>query len=183
MKDLTLAIVHDQPLQPCSCGQVYDPVLDNITSVLSDICQALDASKAVRFVVGGFGQERWPVDVRTDLAVVVEQVPGVIDAVTVGTAATLDFVEQGIQRTLRIDPAGAATVRVECESMTPWRPLPPVLIVARVDLVATLTTLLQQFMKSARQRCPALAAHPWVSQWLGKYEKVGAVEDKGLYRE
>ena len=58
----------------------YDEAQDDVTRVLADICESLATSEGVDFVVRGFGQDRWPVDVRVDLAVVVEQVPGVLSA-------------------------------------------------------------------------------------------------------
>jgi hypothetical protein len=79
-------------------GRTYDPELDNITSVLTDICEALAEEGSVRFVVDGFGQDPWPVDVRTDLPVVIEQVPAVLKALRSGFSTSLGFYEQGIQR-------------------------------------------------------------------------------------
>lgn len=51
---------------------VSDP--SEVTPIITAICDSLSAfGHDVRFKVGGFGQARWPVDVRVDLAVVVER--------------------------------------------------------------------------------------------------------------
>jgi hypothetical protein len=51
----------------------YDPSLDDVRSILEDVCEAAGAES--RFVVPGFGQDSWPVDVRTDLPDFLEQLP------------------------------------------------------------------------------------------------------------
>jgi len=51
----------------------YHPELDDVRSILNDVCDWLQPH--ARFTVSGFGQAQWPVDVRTDLCVLLEQLP------------------------------------------------------------------------------------------------------------
>src|SRR5688500_7612035 len=84
----------------------YDESLDNITSILCDVCDALQDAGEGELVVSGFGQDRWPLDIRTDLSVLLEQLPEAIRCVCSGVEAELDFYEQGVERKLVFTPAG-----------------------------------------------------------------------------
>jgi hypothetical protein len=75
MNTWTISLPKIGPIAAAKAGRTYDIELDNITSVLIDICDALAEEASVHFLVGGFGQDPWPVDVRMDLPVVIEQVP------------------------------------------------------------------------------------------------------------
>lgn len=147
-------------------GRIYDLELDNITSVLTDICEALAEEASVRFLVGGFGQDPWPVDVRMDLPVVIEQVPAVLAAIRNGAGTSLGFYEQGIQRVLAMDPTGDDEVIVECQSMTSWQPRPSTIKMKRQHLLEALGTFLGELVERARQRCPDLVENPWFREWF-----------------
>src|SRR5471032_2614651 len=92
-------------------GKNYDPELDDIRSILIDVCEAL--SNYVQFNVSGFGQDNWPVDVATDLAVFLEQLPYFMIAISAGENFELQFYEQGIRSEER-------RVGKECRSR--WSP-------------------------------------------------------------
>ena len=166
MNTWTISLPQVGPIAASRGARTYDHELDNITSVLSDICEALAEEGSVRFLVGGFGQEPWPVDVRTDLPVVIEQVPAVLKAIRSGVSTSLGFYEQGIERELAIDPSGATEVIVECQSMTSWQPRPSAITMKRQDLLALLGAFLGEFVERARQRCPDLVDHAWFREWV-----------------
>lgn len=104
-------------------SRVYDPHEDDVRSILIDICQALGSES--EFVVSGFGQERWPVDVKTDLSVFLEQLPSALRAVSEGVMADIDFYEQGIERSITLEPRGHSYLAI-CRSRTNWKPDPAV---------------------------------------------------------
>jgi len=41
----------------------YNEELDNIESLITDICDVLSDTQTIRFRVSGFGEPAWPVDV------------------------------------------------------------------------------------------------------------------------
>lgn len=53
-----------------------------------------------RFVVSGFGQEKWPVSVDTDLPIFLEQLPDLLKSIESRKNFRLDFYEQGVERYL-----------------------------------------------------------------------------------
>lgn len=79
---------------PSPVTRAYDPELDDVRSILADVCEL--ASDAGRFIVAGFGQDRWAVDVSTDLLVLMEQLPEAFIAMESGAPFAIDFYEQGI---------------------------------------------------------------------------------------
>ena len=79
----------------------YDTELDDERSVLRDVCAALAVDDRIRFVVQ-FAGETWPVDVRTDLVTVLEQLPDT--RLAPSQPFDIDFYEQGLERTLHFEP-------------------------------------------------------------------------------
>lgn len=78
--ELGLTRTEDFPELPLQ----YEDGVDDVRSILCDVCDALAGSSSADFIVSGFGQERWPVDVRTDLAVFLEQLPNALASVESG---------------------------------------------------------------------------------------------------
>lgn len=141
----------------------YDESLDDIRSILGDLCLALEQEG--EFTISGFGQDRWPVDVGTDLLVLLEQLPALLRSLACGRPATLEFYEQGIQRNLVFTPAGD-DFEVVCESYADWQPNPRVERVRQGDLLSMLQAVQHNFMEVVRSNAPELASHPWVLSWL-----------------
>lgn len=101
-----------------------DEEIDDLTSLAMTVCPVL-GDLGARFRAGGFGDDRRPVDVTTDLATVVPQIPDLLEALATGTPGELDFYEQGIERTVRFVPQDD-TVELRCESYGTWAPAEPV---------------------------------------------------------
>ncbi len=138
----------------------------DLLSVLEVICDELEECGCVRFLVGGFGQEAWPVDVRTDLLTVVEQLPQVVDALTKEAAQfELDFYEQGLQRRLNFERTGADTT-ITCTSATEWDPSPDQEHMSIDSLVDIMRSLRSAFVDLAGRRCPEVAQNDLFSQWV-----------------
>ncbi|OMF25859.1 hypothetical protein [Paenibacillus sp. FSL H8-0259] len=103
---------------------ISDLELDDEVAILMCICKAFEISQSVSFVVGGFGQDNWPVDCRTDLCTVIEQVPDILGKTRAGIYSfELDFYEQGIERRL-LFKEDTNLVKVTCISRTKWEPHP-----------------------------------------------------------
>jgi hypothetical protein len=142
----------------------YDPALDDIRSILADICLAIGPEGD--FVVSGFGQSKWPVDVATDLLVLLEQLPSLVRSISSGLPARLDFYEQGIERALVFTPI-EDDYDLLCESRSEWQPNPRTERVSRADLLRMLLAVRDGFLELVRRSAPELEHHPWVVAWLG----------------
>jgi len=155
---LTRAVGDEQP-------RTYHPEVDSIESLLADACEALADSERVTFVVDGFGQSPWPVDVRTDLLTIVEQLPEFLEFLqSADTIGELDFYEQGMQRSLRFEKHGAQ-VRIACTSGTKWQPSPAVEVMPLNELASMAFALAVDFVFIVRQACPTIANHAWFEAW------------------
>jgi hypothetical protein len=84
--------------------RTYDPELEDIRAILAEVCEVLEGH--VQFLVSGFGQDPWPVDVWKDLTASMEQLPTALRAVKSGQDAEIHFYEQGIDSWLLLYPAG-----------------------------------------------------------------------------
>lgn len=136
-----------------------EPIEDPMTLAI-EVCPVLEDLGA-GFVAGGFGEERWPVDVATDLATVVPQLPDLIAALRAGAPGVLDFFEQGIEQVVSFTPQGD-TVELRCESRGGWKPPTSV---ENADLAATqamLTDLAVGFSREVVRLFPGLASSPYL---------------------
>jgi len=139
---------------------------DELVHVLAAQCRALASAGAVAFEVGGFGQERWPVDVETDLAVAVEQLPGVLAAVArEGEPFQLNFYEQGIERYITGTTRGGTTT-FECVSMSlNWTAEPSVELLPLAEAERMFRALRDRYCSAVDRVCPWLAATSAFEQW------------------
>ncbi|MBK6686014.1 MAG: hypothetical protein IPG45_16190 [Deltaproteobacteria bacterium] len=140
--------------------EMYDSELHDVNTIIMDVCRSLGDSNAFAFRVSGFGDLHWPVDVATDLATVLEQLPGALLGLRQGLAFQIDFFEQGVQRRLEFEPEGSR-YHVICLSGTEWRPNPPFEFVDAKALDAMLRAVGQAFVASTKNLLPDTAAHPW----------------------
>ena len=141
----------------------YDEDLDDVRAILSDICEAIEDE--AEFAVEGFGQSSWPVDVFTDLAVFLEQLPVIIHAVEVGDSTCIDFYEQGIERGIDLTLVGKQYA-CRCSSQTDWQPEPEVEYIDREVLLEMLIRCKREFLRIILNVAPELASNPWLKSWL-----------------
>lgn len=144
-------------------ARAYDPDEDDVRSILIDVCRAI--GQRGDFMVSGFGQEKWPLDVQTDLAVFLEQLPEVLRAIHEGRDASIDFYEQGVERSIDLSLSDGQYV-ARCMSRTDWQPNPVVQRVDQEDLEEMLLAVREVFMRAFAEMAPGLAGHPWVRSWL-----------------
>jgi hypothetical protein len=140
----------------------YRPDLDDARSILSDVCRALDARS--EFLLSGFGEQRWPVDVGTDLVVFLEQLPHALHLLKAGQTAQIDFYEQGIQRIVEWVPTGTACVAT-CRSFGACGRDPVVETMVTGDVIDMSSTALATFIEMLSQMAPELVDHPWIVEW------------------
>jgi hypothetical protein len=134
-------------------------------SVLETLCSELQDSGCIEFIVAGFGQEKWPVDVRTDLLTVLEQLPSIVEAVRSGTSEfELDLFEQGIERRLTFERSGDELV-VTCVSGTDWQPRPFTARLLVSKLQEMVSNLRRDFLRYAAARCPASTSWVGLKEW------------------
>lgn len=149
----------------------YDPELDDVGSVLRDICEILDRLGA-RFVVRICSDQLWPVTVRTDMLVVLEQITDVLALVSRDQTATLDFYEQGIERVVKFVPKGDI-VEITCHELI----IKPSMVVAsttgpREVVVDVLCKLATDFISASASHVGTLVAHPWFTNWAHNVERI-----------
>lgn len=136
-----------------------------MVAVLISICEVFEQSEIVSFIVSGFGQEKWPVDCRTDLATVIEQIPEILEKVIEGTFSFhLDFYEQGIERQLVFEEEGEL-VRVTCMSRTNWIPYPNTILLDKVAVLTMFENFYKNFLEYSSVLCTDLANNSLLENW------------------
>jgi hypothetical protein len=145
----------------------YDARYDDIRSIIMDLCDALADSGGFEFRVAAFGDGCWPVDVRTDLATVLEQLPRCLEACRRGAPFELDFFEQGVERTIEFSPADGRYV-AHCRSRTNWTPDPETESIEVGAVRAMLDGLKRTFCEICERVLPETAAHPWFRSYASR---------------
>jgi hypothetical protein len=146
-------------------GQLqYDPELDDVGSVLNDICEALETA-GVGFLARVCSDEDWPVTVSTDLLVVIEQIGDTLASLKQAQIGRLDFYEQGIEKTLTFTPKNG-TVLIECNDLITKAMSKSEFVILPHELVLKeLTCLSEDFLRVSKMCCPELANHSWFREW------------------
>ncbi len=176
LKPPTVAVAVD------SARPAYDPEVDDVSSVLRDICEGLDTMGA-QFIVSICSTDLWPTTARTDLAVVMEQLGEVLAGLSRSEAVSLDFYEQGIERVVTLIPHGE-DILVECTDMIK-KPTSrkETCVLSRDVVVDELLRLCNDFFRVSRRYCKNSVDHPWVVVWVSELrqhaEKLGRVVAKG----
>lgn len=167
MKDkFTIEIHSGDALVASPEGQMTDGEFDDVNGLLGEICEVLRL-QGVSFVVSGFGQD-WPVDVDTDLLVVLEQINDCLQEIDSGKFNfCLDFYEQGIERRLYFSEFDINTLKVVCESDSNWEPSSPEISVSKEYVALMLNELKLDFVVLARTICPRLSSHALFDAWVG----------------
>lgn len=146
----------------------YDLELDNITSLFSDICEVLSYQPGIKFIVSGFGQDLWSLDVSTDLLCGIEELGEIVKKISMDDYNfEFDLYEQGMERTLEFSPYGNG-VQVICISNTDWQPEPSILFLSKDEVKKMFYELKFTFCSIAEQVCPRLSSHSWFKQWSKK---------------
>jgi hypothetical protein len=147
----------------------HSPVMEGAESPedfesLIMIGSALLADSGYEFLVSGFGQQRWPVDVGYDLSTVVEQLPDVLTSILASEIAELDFYGQGIERVVEFSRTGDV-MELRCQSRTGWTPDPEVETLDVTQLEEMMVGLAHDFSNAIARLAPRLAAIEPLPSW------------------
>ncbi|MGC4070804.1 MAG: hypothetical protein QM784_40245 [Polyangiaceae bacterium] len=152
---------------PC---RPYDPALDDVGSVLRDVCEALETA-GVGFKVRIGSSDSWPTTTRTDLLVVMEQLTFVLGALLANQACRLDFCEQGVERLVSLTPKEDAIV-VECTDLIKKTSSRIQTMTLPRNVVADeLVGLGDDFLRVANICCAELVGHPWFLAWMRELQR------------
>jgi hypothetical protein len=144
---------------------VSEMELDDAVAILISICDVFESSEIVSFFVSGFGQERWPVNCRTDLATIIEQIPNILEKIREGEFSfQLDFYEQGIERQLLFEQ-DSSLIKVTCVSRTNWIPNPSSISMERHEVSTMFESLYSNFLEYSKVFCIDLAKNPLLDDW------------------
>lgn len=146
----------------------YDPELDDIRSILHDVCVELKNQK-VEFNVINPTEGEWPTDVFSDFKMIVEQLPAFLHFLSSEDLKSFDlgFWEQGIQRILEFRRIGS---RLELNCTT-FSLTPPVVQTSLEDAgywLTMTTALWNRFYNSVKALMPSAILHPWWREWVAQ---------------
>lgn len=146
----------------------YDPDLDNITSILSDITDILFETESVNFDIGGFGQTFWGVSVYLDLLIFLENLPDFLAWLNFSQNKPfrLNFFEQGTQRLLTFTKSDSNFIEISCFSRTEWQPSPETELIERTVLENMLSTFIKVFVEQLKYIPSKTTQHLWFQNWL-----------------
>jgi hypothetical protein len=145
-------------------GNVYDEHLDNINSLLADLCDRLEDLNVLEFSVGGFGQANWRVDIRYDLLSFLEQIADVLEAISKKRRVDLSFPEQGMQRIIHIVPLNGSC-KLSCSSFGNWTPSGELIEIESLELIQSFVSVTKTFFLASETYCPVLSRHDWFLEW------------------
>ena len=132
--------------------------LEDIDAALQLITEIAALRGDYLFRVSGFGQPEWPVDLRVDLLVIVEQLPNALTYIDKDHAEfSLDFYEQGIERYLHFNISRNGFVNIACTSETDWKPHPPEIVLPTEQVREMFQKLAKSFYLMAKDMCPEVA--------------------------
>lgn len=152
--------------------RLYDIELDDLGSVLHDVCCLLEDMCEIEFHVRVCTEEYWPVTVRTDLCVVMEQMEDLLDGLERNQYGRLDFYEQGIERMVLFSKK-KEKFEVRCEDMIEkTKSVSKILVTSPNIVLEELCTLVRDFLGTTRSCCPLLADHLWFLEWAERLQQI-----------
>lgn len=143
---------------------MYDVELSDVSSLFRDVCYLLNEAGAT-FAVSGFGDAHWPVDVQVDFAILLEQLPAALRAISLGQSFQLDLFEQGVERFLTFEPVDDQ-YEVRCKSLTRWQPTREVEFIDTRVIERQLKSVRDRFLDAVAEVAPTAAKHIWFERWL-----------------
>ena len=123
-----------------------DPSADVMwMALLAEAMDQLREAGGVEFVVSGFGQKKWPLDL-IDLLDFLTQLEYVAGPLSRGEPSVLGFFEQGLAREIEIIPQGSM-LHLECKNYEgDWIPEPATCLMERSALLGQLDALVDRFI-------------------------------------
>ena len=142
----------------------YDKDLHDVTTMISDICEYLADHTDTQFKVSGFGLGEWLVDVRTDLAVFLEQLDYAIGSLRRNGNFDIDFYEQGLDRRISFLLDGDF-VNITCIDIISWEKVGEGERMAKAEVLELFSSLRHSFVDLVQAISPEIASHQWFLHW------------------
>ena len=146
----------------------YDEELDDITSVILDICSYFEELNVISFLVQCFTDMKWPVDVESDLASIIPQVPNALEKLKIRANFSIQFFEQGIERELHFK-CEKNDVLIECFSLLGNPVTSEIEKIQYEDLFSMLKSLIEKFISISKTVCPIVTNHFLFKEWESAY--------------
>jgi len=145
-----------------ACGRYpeYDAGLDDIRSILIDVCDALQESTPSKFTVSGFGL-KWPVEVYPELCILLEQLPDAIAAAKSNDPFQIYFYEQGVSRIVEFVP-NCDFYSVSCTDSFDKAPLGKSERISSSELLDMLCGIRDNFLTFVKKEAHKISVHPWI---------------------
>jgi hypothetical protein len=151
---------------PAQTGDDYE--LETAEAQLMTACEFIADARVADFRLLCCGEQPWPVDVRTDLAILLEQLPGLLLALAERAPSfQLRMYEQGIETVLAFTRM-EGMLRIHCE---------PLLaggenrfgahdeVLAVEALVRAVAGVLSNFIECCERVCPQLLMRAELNEW------------------
>ncbi|MCG8425713.1 MAG: hypothetical protein MJE77_48150 [Proteobacteria bacterium] len=161
---MLMKLVQTRPARPEEPDETYEEELHDVNAIIADMCIALGDTGSFEFRIAGFGESPWPLDVTTDLAIVLEQLPAAMASCSRNEPFQLDLYEQGVERRLDFIPSGKI-YRVSCNSFSDWIPEPNAEEISIEDLRMMLSGIAKKFCELATGLLPETSKHPWFQEY------------------
>jgi len=151
----------------------YDDNFDDHTSIISDICGYLHQTGEIDFIVTGFGSERWPVDCKFDLPLIIEELPEIIQKFNKNECSfCLGFYEQNVMREINFSEK-EGSLHLACKSIAHgWSPSPSNLIMEKLSMKKMLEGLFRDFIFCSQKICPELLDEKLFRDWISLYPTI-----------
>lgn len=142
MREFYLGLAENEKLGVNVCPVPLSDSFDS-SDLFINVCYTLSDLGVTIFHVEGFGRV-WPVGADAELAIVLEQLEGVLRGLLEHGCAELNFYEQGIQSVVKFSLCGSH-IKMSCRSLTDWRPDPSEIEMETRNFLALLERLIFVF--------------------------------------
>lgn len=143
---------------------MYDLERSDVGALFRDVCELLKEAGA-QFSMSGFGDAHWPVDVEIDFAILLEQLPAALRAISLRESFRVDFFESAIERYLTFEPVDDQ-YEVRCTSEGRWKPAREHEFIDVKVIEQQLKTIRDRFLDAVAMVAPTAAKHIWFERWL-----------------
>lgn len=135
---------------------------------MDKLCDRISSTNLVFFKVGGFGEDNWKTDVRTDLPVILNQFPSFLLNLKERRNASLDFYEQGLQRMLNFSRHDHM-LKIECLSYSMWTPNPTIIEIDADAGEKLFFDFIKKFIYVVKSKFPVFYRHKIFQSQFGSF--------------
>ena len=139
------------------------PYNTDYRELLMDACDQL--AETAQFRLFACDDRAWNVDVRTDLAVFLEHVPGAINSLKIGEKAIISLYEQGVETNILLIPHHK-NCHITCEPLMEWPRTQWVPKFCEIEDLEHVILTLEVFLKEFLALSPFLLEYKEINEWL-----------------